>query len=195
MVAVINYINENIEPITGALDSLGKDYKITCSESEILRADKVIFPGYGEANKAIGKLHMTNLFSFLRMCKKPILGVCLGMHLMSDISREGGIIPCLGIFPFVAEKFKDDDMKVPFTGLSEVEIVKDSKLFNGVNSKELFYFSNSYYLPVSEYTSSVAENKIKFSASVEKGNYYAIQFFPERSGEAGLKVLSNFIEL
>lgn len=195
MIAVINYINENIENLTYLLDELGKDYKITSSESDILKSDKVIFPGYGEASKAIGKLHMTNLFSFLRMCKKPMLGVCLGMQLMAELSKEGGNIPCLGIFPFVAEKFDDKDMKIPFTGFSEVKIIKESKLFKGMIEKEAFYFSNSYYLPVNNLTTSVAENKVKFSASMEKENYYAIQFNPEKSGEAGLTVLNNFIEL
>ncbi len=195
MIAVINYLDENVEELKRSLESLGKNYKVTCSESEILRADKVIFPGYGEASKAIGKLHMTNLFSFLRMCKKPMLGLCLGMQLMADISKEGGTIPCLGIFPFVAEKFADEKMKVPFTGFNEVDIIKESKLFKNINNKERFYFSNSYYLPVNELTSSVAENKIKFTASIEKDNYYAVQFYPEKSGEAGLKVLRNFLEL
>ncbi len=195
MIAVINYINENIEDLTKPLDELGKDYKITSSESDVLRSDKVIFPGYGEASKAIGKLHLTNLFSFLRMCKKPMLGVCLGMQLMADISTEGGKIPCLGIFPLTAEKFSGENMKVPFTGWSEVEVTKESKLFRGLEKKEKFYFGNSYYLPVNELTTSVAENKIRFSASIEKDNYYAIQFYLEKSGDAGLTVLNNFIEL
>ena len=195
MIAVINYINENIEDLTKPLDKLGKDYKVTSAESDVLRSDKVIFPGYGEASKAIGKLHMTNLFSFLRMCKKPMLGVCLGMQLMADISTEGGKIPCLGIFPLTAEKFSRENMKVPFTGWSEIEVTKESKLFRGLEKKEKFYFGNSYYLPVNELTTSVAENKIKFSASMEKENYYAIQFYLEKSGKAGLTVLNNFIEL
>ena len=195
MIAVVNYINENIENLTQSLDKLGKDYSITSSESEILSSDKVIFPGYGVASRAIGKLHMTNLFTFLRMCKKPMLGLCLGMQLMADISTEGGKIPCLGIFPVTAEKFSDDNMKIPFTGWNDIEIIKESKLFRGLGKKEKFYFGNSYYLPVNEFTTSVAENKIKFSASMEKENYYAIQFYPEKSGDAGLKVLKNFIDL
>ena len=195
MIVVINYLNENIENLTDSLDKLGKEYKVTCSESEILRSDKVIFPGFGIASNAIGKLHLTNLFSFLRMCKKPLLGVGLGMQLMAELSTEGGNIPCLGIFPYSAEKFTDENMKIPFTGFNDVELIKESKLFKGISQRENFYFSNSYFLPVNELTTSVAENKIKFSASIEKGNYYGIQFHPEKSGKAGLKVLSNFIEL
>ena len=195
MIAVIKYIDENIESLSGSLDELGIDYKITSSESEILKSDKVIFPGFGAASKVIGKLHMTNLFSFLRMCKKPLLGMGLGMQLMAELSTEGGNIPCLGIFPFDVEKFDNEDMKVPFTGLNEIEIIKESKLFKGIKQKEKFYFSNSYYLPVNELTTSVAENKIRFSASMERGNYYGLQFHPEKSGKAGLKVLANFLDL
>jgi imidazole glycerol-phosphate synthase subunit HisH len=195
MIAVINYLNENIDLLVKCLDDLKKEYKITVSESEILRSNKVIFPGYGEASKAIGKLHLTNLFSFLKMCKKPMLGIGLGMQLMAELSREGGNIPCLGIFPFVAEKFNGKDMMIPFTGFSQVEITKPGGLFEGVDQNEKFYFSNSYFLPINELTTSVAENKIKFSASIENGNYYAVQFHPEKSGEAGLRLIKNFIEL
>jgi glutamine amidotransferase len=195
MIALVDYGNEKIESIAGALTSLNVNFKITKSESEIISSEKVIFPGYGEASDAIKKLHLTNLYSVLRICKKPMLGVCLGMQLMADISTEGGKIPCLGIFPVVAEKFLDEQMKVPFSCWSEVEILEDSKLFTGLNKKENFYFGNSYYLPVNEFTTSVSENVVKFSATVEKENYYAVQFYPEKSGVAGQKVLQNFIEL
>lgn len=195
MIALVDYGIEKIDPIAEALNSLDVDFKITQSESEIIRSEKIIFPGYGDAFNAIKKLHITNLYSVLRLCKKPMLGVCLGMQLMADISKEGGKVPCLGVFPVVAEKFDDKTMRVPFKGWSEVETIKESKLFTGINSKENFYFGNSYYLPENEYTTSIAINNIKFSASVEKENYYAIQFYPEKSEEAGLRVLKNFIEL
>lgn len=195
MIAVIKYIDENIESLSKSLDELSIDYKITCSESEILKSDKVIFPGFGIASKVISKLHLTNLFSFLRMCKKPLLGIGLGMQLMAELSTEGGKTPCLGIFPLDVEKFNNENMKVPFIGLNEIEVIKESKLFKGIGQKERFYFSNSYYLPVNELTTSVAENEIRFSASMEKGNYYGVQFHPDKSGNAGLKVLTNFLDL
>jgi imidazole glycerol-phosphate synthase subunit HisH len=124
-----------------------------------------------------------------------MLGIGLGMQLMAELSREGGNIPCLGIFPFVAEKFDGKDMMIPFTGFSQVEITRSGGLFKGIDQNEKFYFSNSYFLPINELTTSVAENKIKFSASIENGNYYAVQFHPEKSGEAGLQLIKNFIEL
>ena len=195
MIALVDYGIEKIDPIAEALNSLDVDFKITQSESEIIRSEKIIFPGYGDAFNAIKKLHLTNIYSVLRICKKPILGICLGMQLMANISTEGGKIPCLGFFPVVTEKFDNNTMKVPFEGWSEVENIKESKLFTGINRKENFYFGNSYFLPENEYTTSVAINTLTFSSSVEKENYYAIQFYPEKSEEAGLKVLKNFIEL
>lgn len=195
MIALVDYGHEKIELLADALKSLGVDYRVTRSESEIIGSDRVIFPGYGEASGAIKKLHLTNLYSVLRICKKPMLGVCLGMQLMAEMSTEGGSIPCLGFFPVTAEKFSDENMKVPFLGWSDVEVLKESKLFTGLNKIEKLYFGNSYYLPVNEFTASVSENVVKFSATVEKDNYYAVQFYPEKSGDAGLKILMNFIEL
>lgn len=195
MIALVDYGNEKIDLIAEALTKLHVKFKITRSESEIISSEKVIFPGYGEASGAIKKLHLTNLYCVLRICRKPMLGVCLGMQLMAEMSTEGGNIPCLGVFPVTAEKFTDDKMKVPFTGWSEVDIIKESKLFTGLGKKEDFFFGNSYYLPVNEFTTSVSKNIVDFSATVEKDNYYAVQFYPEKSGEAGLLVLKNFIEL
>ena len=195
MIALVDYGHEKIESIAQALKALDVKFIITRSESEIISSKKVIFPGYGEASEAIKKLHLTNLYTVLRICKKPMLGVCLGMQLMAEMSTEGGNIPCLGVFPVTAEKFKDEKMKVPFTGWAEVEAIKDSRLFAGINKKENFYFGNSYYLPVNDFTTSVSENVVKFSATVEKDNYYAVQFYPEKSEAAGMKVLKNFVEL
>ena len=195
MIALVDYGHEQIESIAQALKALDVKFIITRSESEIISSKKVIFPGYGEASEAIKKLHLTNLYTVLRICKKPMLGVCLGMQLMAEMSTEGGNIPCLGVFPVTAEKFKDEKMKVPFTGWAEVEAIKDSRLFAGINKKENFYFGNSYYLPVNDFTTSVSENVVKFSATVEKDNYYAVQFYPEKSEAAGMKVLKNFVEL
>ena len=195
MIALVDYGNEKVDELAEALKSIDADFRVTRSEIEIISSEKVIFPGYGEASTAIRKLHLTNLYSVLRLCKKPMLGICLGMQLMADISTEGGKIPCLGVFPVTAEKFSDEKMKVPFTGWSEIEIIKESKLLTGIKNKEKFFFGNSFFLPVNEYTTSVSENLVKFSATIEKENYYAVQFYPEKSGETGLKILKNFIEL
>ena len=113
---------------------------------------------------------------------------------MADHSTEGNVA-CLGIFPGTAQIFDSTKTKVPHMGWNDITTIKDSKLFSEIESGEHFYFANSYYLPVNEYTTSIANNNIDFSASLEKGNFYGVQFHPEKSGDAGLKLLKNFIEL
>jgi len=194
MIALIDYGAGNVASVANALTELKEEFKITKNETEICRSNKIIFPGVGEASFAVRKLHMLNLFSLLRIVKKPMLGICLGMQLMADHSTEGDVA-CLGIFPCTAEKFDTAKTKVPHMGWNDIEITTESKLFRGIKSGEHFYFANSYYLPLNEYTTSATDNNIKFSSAMEKGNFYGVQFHPEKSGDAGLKLLKNFIEL
>ncbi|MCL5029989.1 MAG: imidazole glycerol phosphate synthase subunit HisH [Bacteroidetes bacterium] len=194
MIALIDYGAGNVASVANALTELKQDFKITCNEIEICRADKVIFPGVGEASFAIRQLHMLNLFSVLRMVKKPLLGICLGMQLMVDHSTEGNVA-CLGIFPGTAEKFDSAKTKVPHMGWNDIEIKSESKLFTNIKSGERFYFANSYYVPVCEYTTSITDNNINFTSSIEKGNFYGVQFHPEKSSDAGLQLLKNFVDL
>ncbi len=194
MIALIDYGAGNVASVANALIELKQEFKITYNEVEICRADKVIFPGVGEASFAIRQLHILNLFTVLRIVKKPTLGICLGMQLMVDHSTEGDVA-CLGIFPGTAQKFDPLKTKVPHMGWNNVEIKNGSKLFTGIKSGEYFYFANSYFVPVTEFTTSVSNNDITFSASMEKGNFFGVQFHPEKSGDAGLMLLKNFVEL
>lgn len=195
MIALIDYGSGNVASVANALTELKEEFKISNNEVEICRADKIIFPGVGEASFAIRQLHMLNMFSVLRMVKKPILGICLGMQLMADHSTEGNAA-CLGIFPVSVEKFDPSKSKVPHMGWNDIKIKSPGKLFTEIKDGERFYFANSYYIPVNEYTTAVTDNNgFLFTAAMEKGNYYGVQFHPEKSGDAGLKLLKNFIEL
>jgi len=194
MIAVIDYGAGNVASVANALNELDVNFVITKSETEIVKADKVIFPGVGEASFAIKQLHKLNLFPVLRMIKKPILGICLGMQLMTDHSTEGDV-PCLGIFPVNVEKFDASRTKVPHIGWNDIEIKSESKLFGGIKDGERFYFANSYYVPQTKYTTSTTVNDVNFSASLEKNNFYGVQFHPEKSADAGLKILKNFTQL
>ncbi len=194
MIAIIDYGAGNVASVANVLDKLDHNYIITAKEFEICNADKVIFPGVGEASFAVKQLHKLNLFTVLRIIKKPMLGICLGIQLMSEFSEEGNVT-CLGILPGRSIMFDNKLVKVPHMGWNSIEILKESKLFNGIKNGEHFYFAHSYYIPPNEYAASISDNKIKFTASMEKENYYGVQFHPEKSGEAGIQILKNFLLL
>ncbi len=194
MIAIIDYGAGNVASVANAIESLNEKYLITNQEYDICKAEKIIFPGVGEASYAIKQLHLLNLLSFFRMIKKPTLGICLGMQLFCEKSKEGDV-SCIGIFPLTVEKFDEKITKVPHMGWNKVKQSKQSKLFTNIKDEEYFYFANSYFVPLNEFTTSTTENGILFSASVEKENFYGVQFHPEKSNDAGLKLLENFIKL
>ena len=194
MIAIIDYGAGNVASVANALGSLNEKYILTKSGSEIDLADGAIFPGQGEASFAMKRLSKLNLVSLLKNYKKPLLGICLGMQLFAEKSMEGNT-KCLGIINGNIGKFDKEKTKVPHMGWNSIEIIKPDKLFDDIKSGEYFYFANSFFLPVVSSTTSTSENKILFSASIEYKNYYGVQFHPEKSGEAGLKILKNFIEL
>jgi len=194
MLALIQCENNKENKIEEILKKLGQTYKVTSSESDICSCDKVILCGSGLPVQNIKALHLLNLYSLLRMIKSPILGIGIGVELMSD-HTPGENISCLGLFPVESNKFSDDKNIHSHSGFKKIDILKNSKLFEGINSGDEFYFSENYYLPENKYTTSVVQNGITFSASVEKGNAFGVQFHPEISGETGLKLLENFIKL
>lgn len=193
MIALIDYGAGNTASVANVLDELNCEYIITKYECEISKADKIIFPGVGEASSAIKNLHLTNLFTMLRVTKKPMLGICLGMQLLCDKSKEGNTA-CLGIFPTTTEKFDETKIKVPNMGWNQIKYVKQSKLFYEIPEEEYFYFANSYYVPVNENTTSICNYDIDFCSSMEKDNFYGVQFHPEKSGKMGIQLIKNFVE-
>jgi glutamine amidotransferase len=194
MIALIDYGAGNTASVANALKTLDQDFILTNKESEICGSDKVIFPGVGEASFTIKQLHRYNLISLLRIINRPILGICLGMQLFADFSKEGNV-SCLGIIPGTIDLFDSGKITVPHMGWNEVIQTSQSKLFKDIKDGEFFYFAHSYYFAMCDYTTSKTVHGIEFSASVEKGNYYGVQFHPEKSGEAGLKVLRNFLSI
>lgn len=190
MIAVVECgkIFENKLP--GILADLNQEYRVTDNEFEICKADKIILIGEGEACDGARQLNMLNLYSVLRMIKKPMLGIGLGLELMTEsITNEN--IPGLGIFPVTSQKLPDEQNLI--SGLNEIKILGQPKLFAGITGKEKFFFSGKYVLPQSEYSTSLIQNGHKYSASVEKDNACGVQFHPEISGEAGKLVIKNFV--
>ncbi len=194
MIALIDYGAGNTASVANALKSINADYKITNSEKDICDSEKIIFPGVGEAGFTIKKLHLLNLVNLLRIMKKPLLGICVGMQVMCEKSKEGNSAG-LGILPGSTDMFDPSAVKVPHMGWNRVKILKNDVLFNGIKDETYFYYANSFYVPLNDYTIASSLHGLEFSAAVKKDNYYGVQFHPEKSGEAGLKLLKNFIEL
>jgi len=193
MIAIIDYGAGNVASVANAVSRLGSDFIITDEIEKLENVAKIIFPGVGEASFAVNQLHSRKLFSYLQNTEKPILGICLGMQLLCSSSEEGDTTG-LGIFPLPVLHFDVSKTKVPHIGWNTVHYNSGNKLFRDIKQDEFFYFANSYYAPVGLFTTSVAENNICFSSSIEKNNFFGVQFHPEKSSAPGLSVLKNFID-
>ena len=194
MLTIINYNLGSVDKVTDAYTELGIKFKIAKNENDIIGFQKIVLSGTEEALSVIKKLHLLNLFTVLRIVKKPVLGIGLGMQLLSEFSREGDVA-CLGKFSGTVEKFDSTISKVPFSGNNKIRIVKNSILFKDIDDTAEFRFRNSFYLPINNYTTAHAINGVSFSAAIARDNFYGVQFHPEESGKDGLTLLRNFAEL
>ena len=196
MIVVIDYNLGNIGSITSSLDRLGQDYLVTSDPGKIAQAQKVIFPGVGQASVAMNELKKRGLVDVIKDIKVPFLGICLGMQLLLDYSEEDDV-NCLGIVPGNVKKFPaDKEFKVPQIGWNGVRQFKDSYLFKDVFDGGYFYFVNSYYVETdNQYTLSKTNHGIEFVSAIKKDNFYGVQFHPEKSGSIGEKLLDNFCKL
>lgn len=192
-VAVIKYNAGNIQSVSYALERLGIDFTVTANPEEIKGADKVIFPGVGEASTTMAFLTAHKLDDLIRNLRQPVLGVCLGMQLLCSFSEENNT-PCLGIFNEVVKRFQaTPEMKVPHMGWNQLTQVKD--WLDVTLENEHAYFVHSFYVPLSDRTSCVTNYITPFSAALHKDNFYAVQFHPEKSAGAGERVLKCFLNL
>ena len=168
------------------------DPLVTDDPSELKTADKVIFPGVGEASSAMAYLRERKLDALLKSLKQPVLGICLGLQLMCEHSEENDT-DGLGIFPVKVKKFPDTD-KVPHMGWNVLENLK-GELFEGVEEGSYVYFVHSYYAEQNPDSIAESPHSVTFSAAIEKDNFYAVQFHPEKSATVGERILRNFLEL
>ncbi len=192
MIAIIKYNAGNIMSVRNALDRLGYKSVITDDRREIEKADKVIFPGVGEASSAMSYLRAKNLDKIITSLKQPVLGVCLGLQLMCRHSQEADT-DCLDIFDSDVVRFPNTE-KVPHMGWNNFTSVKGD-LFRGINLTDDVYYVHSYYAELSRFTVATCDYIIPFSASMQKDNFYATQFHPEKSASVGEKILKNFLGL
>ncbi|MEO6588324.1 MAG: imidazole glycerol phosphate synthase subunit HisH [Pyrinomonadaceae bacterium] len=192
-VAVVKYNAGNVESVKNALNRLGVEPILT-DDAEILQtADKVIFPGVGEASTAMNYLRMRNLDATIKSLTQPVLGVCLGMQLLCASSEENET-ECLGILPYRVRKFVSKDLKIPQMGWNNIFELK-SDLFSGVEENSFVYFVHSFYVESGAETIATCVYDTNFSAAVEHENFYAVQFHAEKSGAVGERILENFLKL
>jgi imidazole glycerol-phosphate synthase subunit HisH len=190
-IAIIKYNAGNIKSVSNALKRLGVEHIITADPDQIRQADKVIFPGVGEASSTMQHLKETGLDTLIRQLRQPVLGICLGMQLMCAYSEEGNT-PCLGIFDLPVLKFAKD-LKIPHMGWNSLHKVKEP-LFAPQLEGSFVYFVHSFYVPVSEQTAAETWYGIPFSAALQRDNFSATQFHPEKSGDAGEKILKRWLK-
>lgn len=194
-IVIIKYNAGNIFSVEHAFKRLGIEAVVTGDKELIRKADKVIFPGVGEASSTMQHLQQTGLDKLIPDLKQPVLGICLGMQLMCSRSEEGNV-DCLNIFGtevkrFVPQKHED---KVPHMGWNTISNVK-SDLFEISLENQFVYFVHSYYVAISEHTAAVTDYIHPFSAAMHKENFYATQFHPEKSGSVGESILKNFLKI
>jgi len=192
MIAIIKYNAGNISSVKNALTRLGYESIITDNVDEIKSAKKVILPGVGEASSAMMHLKEKGLDQAILNAKQPILGICLGLQLMCDSTEEGNT-KCLGIFNTKVKQFPPKD-KVPHMGWNNFSSSK-GELFNGIKLDDDVYYVHSYYAEVSNETMATCNYIQPFSAVMQKNNFYATQFHPEKSADVGARILKNFLEL
>jgi imidazole glycerol-phosphate synthase subunit HisH len=191
-VAIIKYNAGNVQSVTFALNRLGIE-PVLSNDPEVLKgADKVIFPGVGEASTAMASVKENGLDKIILDLKQPFLGICLGLQLMCRHSEENDT-PCLSVFDLEVKKFPPNE-KVPHMGWNKIHSLK-GPLMNGLTNDAYLYFVHSYYAEMGGSTIAQSDYMVPFSAALQKGNFYAVQAHPEKSGVDGARILKNFIEL
>lgn len=192
MIAIVKYNAGNIKSVQNALNRLGYESVLTDSPEVILAADKVIFPGVGEASTAMAYLKEKGLDTVLTSIQNPFLGICLGLQLMCKHSEEGDT-QCLGIFDTHVKRFPPNE-KVPHMGWNNFDSLTGS-LTQGIQEIEDVYYVHSYYAETCNETTAICNYGNRFSTMLQKNNFYATQFHPEKSADAGEQILRNFLEL
>jgi glutamine amidotransferase len=192
-VAIVKYNAGNTASVANALDRLGVSAEITDQPAQLAAADKVIFPGVGEASTGMKYLRERRLDDVIRSLKQPALGVCLGMQLLCSSSEENDA-ECLGLLPYRVRKFRSDELKVQHVGWNHIRELQ-GPLFYGVSDVSHVYFVHGFYVEAGEQTTAVCDYGVRFSAALSYENFHAVQFHVEKSGVVGEQILENFLRL
>ncbi len=193
-VAIVKYNAGNIYSVVNALRRLGVEPMLTDNAEELMSADRILFPGQGEASNAMTYLREHRLDEVIRSLKQPVLGICIGQQLLCRHSEEGNT-DCIGVFPLDVKRFNPErhEDKVPQMGWNSIHDLK-SPLFKGINENDFIYNVHSFYVPQSEFTIATCDYILPYSAALNKDNFYTCQFHPEKSGKVGEKIIENFLE-
>jgi glutamine amidotransferase len=196
VIAVIDYKAGNLASVLKSLAAVGADSQVTEDPEAVQRAEKIVLPGVGHfgATTALADRALRAAVEESLQRGTPFLGICVGMQWLFAGSTEAPGVPGLGVFDGMCERFPDT-VKVPHVGWNSVEVAPSSRLLRGVNSGAYLYFTHSYRAPLVPESAAVADYAGPFSGAVERGNIFGVQFHPEKSGETGLRVLRNFVEL
>lgn len=195
MIAIIDYGASNLQSVCNALKKLKQPFEVVQKPQAMARAKKVILPGVGAAENTMEKLQKSGFAEIIPRLKIPFLGICLGMQLLADFSEEGNV-KCLSVIPGQVKKFRPRTLKIPQIGWNKVGVVKSSPLMTGIPDENYFYFVNSFYFDAPlENVIGKTNYGFAFPSVIQKNNFYAVQFHPEKSGPLGLKLLRNFCGL
>jgi glutamine amidotransferase len=194
MIAIVDYKMGNLRSVENALRRLGADFVVTADADVIRRADRVLLPGVGNAAEAMENLRAADLVDVIRSLRQPVLGICVGMQVMCRHSEEGDV-DCLGIFDARVKRFVPaPDVKVPHMGWNRIGNL-ETKLFKDLDGGSYVYFVHSYYPELCPDTIATATHGVMFSAALKYENFYGTQFHPEKSGDVGERIISNFLKL
>jgi len=192
-IAIVKYNAGNVESVKNALNRLGIEPILTDDAETLKSADKVIFPGVGEASSAMKYLRERNLDAVIKSLRQPVLGICLGMQLLCESSDENET-KCLRILPYQVRKFASGALKIPQMGWNNIFDLR-SDLFAGIDANSYVYFVHSYYVESGNETIAACDYAVKFSAAIKHENFHAVQFHAEKSGATGARILENFLNL
>lgn len=193
MIGIIDYGAGNVQSVSNALTSIGAPHFVSGKTNKLQQAAKLILPGVGEARSAMASMEKAGVLEWLQSVKVPFLGICLGMQLLFEHTSERET-PCLGIITGDVKRFSNN-VKVPHMGWNSLNVVGTDALFRDIPTGEYFYFLHSYHAPIVPETTGTTDYESDFSSAVRIRNFRGVQFHPEKSGEAGLKLLANFVNL